>query len=95
MKIRIKHWHGVCVWKWKTSEDECSICKQEFDSTCTRPDCTMPGDRCPPVWGECTHHFHRHCILKWLQQKKTCPLCRKDWKEGNSGNDIAMQLDDE
>eukprot|EP01084_Bolivina_argentea_P320088 555316_1 len=81
MKIKIAHWHAVAVWKWKVKEEDCGICRQPFDGTC--PKCTMPGDDCPPVWGNCNHHFHMHCIMKWLQQQRAqdrCPLCRQPWE---------------
>merc|ERR1712130_621095 len=77
----ITHWHGVAFWKWKVKEEDCGICRQPFDGTC--PQCKMPGDECPPVWGNCNHHFHMHCIMKWLQQARAqdrCPLCRQPWE---------------
>jgi anaphase-promoting complex subunit 11 len=77
MKIKIKSWHSVGVWKWNIDSELCSICRQSFDSTC--PDCLYPGDDCPPVFGKCNHAFHIHCILKWLknaQQGKE--QCRRD-----------------
>jgi anaphase-promoting complex subunit 11 len=38
-----------------------------FDGCC--PDCKMPGDDCPIVWGECSHPFHMHCIVKWINSQ--------------------------
>ncbi|KAK3098035.1 hypothetical protein FSP39_015512 [Pinctada imbricata] len=52
-----------------------------FDGCC--PDCKLPGDDCPLVWGECSHCFHIHCIVKWLnsqQVNQLCPMCRQEWK---------------
>jgi hypothetical protein len=34
------------------------------------PDCKIPGDDCPLVWGVCSHVFHMHCILKWIQAQQ-------------------------
>ena len=78
IKVRVVHWHGVAQWKWKVDEEDCGICKQPFDATCPR--CKMPGDECPPVFGQCNHFFHMHCVMKWLQQKDSCPLCRQPWQ---------------
>ena len=81
LKVKITHWHGVAIWKWRVKEEDCGICRQPFDATC--PKCKMPGDECPPVWGQCNHHFHMHCIMKWLQQQRAqdkCPLCRQQWE---------------
>ncbi|KYO39314.1 anaphase-promoting complex subunit 11 [Alligator mississippiensis] len=52
-----------------------------FNGCC--PDCKVPGDDCPLVWGQCSHCFHMHCILKWLnsqQVQQHCPMCRQEWK---------------
>lgn len=52
-----------------------------FDGCC--PDCKLPGDDCPLVWGQCSHCFHIHCIVKWLNSQSVnqlCPMCRQDWK---------------
>jgi len=59
-----------------------------FDGTC--PDCLLPGDDCPLIWGQCSHCFHLHCILKWINPgntsspmnaaKQQCPMCRRDWQ---------------
>ena len=44
----------------------------------------MPGDNCPPIWGQCNHAFHLHCIHKWLKSQpagsQTCCLCRQPWR---------------
>jgi anaphase-promoting complex subunit 11 len=68
----------------------CGICRQAFDDTC--PDCAVPGDDCPPVWGACNHMFHMHCIVKWLdsgndaqhvvqqEDRRQCPMCRAEWQ---------------
>ena len=71
-------------------EDVCGICRAEFDMTCPRAACTVPGDACPPVWGVCSHAFHMHCIMSWLEAQaagahggngaQQCPMCRADWE---------------
>ena len=74
-------WNGVASWKWIANDDTCGICRVAFDGCC--PDCKLPGDDCPLVWGACTHCFHIHCIMKWLnaqQVQHLCPMCRQDWK---------------
>lgn len=67
-----------------------------FDACC--PDCSVPGDDCPPVWGKCNHAFHMHCIVKWLQTQQNatqqCPMCRADWKYRGSANDENDAEDD-
>lgn len=47
MKVRIKKWAAVAVWKWIVANDEteCGICRVKFDGCC--PDCRVPGDDCP------------------------------------------------
>ena len=55
--------------KWIANDDTCGICRVAFDGCC--PDCKIPGDDCPVVWGACTHCFHIHCIMKWINQVRT------------------------
>ena len=45
MKVKIKSWSAVAVWKWLTNDSECGICRLPFDGCC--PDCRLPGDDCP------------------------------------------------
>ncbi len=45
MKLRIKSWMGVAVWKWIANDTDCGICRLPFDGCC--PDCRIPGDDCP------------------------------------------------
>ncbi|XP_023342947.1 anaphase-promoting complex subunit 11-like [Eurytemora carolleeae] len=81
LKVTIKSWNGVAVWKWLANDDTCGICRFPFHGCC--PDCKYAGDDCPLVWGECTHCFHIHCILKWLDTQPNqhlCPMCRGEWK---------------
>eukprot|EP00116_Pleurobrachia_bachei_P015612 sb/3475874/ len=102
MKVKIKQWTTVAAWHWVANDDSCGICRNLFDGCCT--ECTLPGDNCPIVWGECSHCFHMHCIIKWISStsnKQQCPMCRGDWvfKEsdgrttrtgagGGGGNDV-------
>ncbi|KAH9448158.1 hypothetical protein MJO29_011456 [Puccinia striiformis f. sp. tritici] len=61
-------------------EDLCGICRVAFEGCC--PDCKVPGEDCPLIWGECTHIFHMHCLLKWIAQessKQSCPMDRRPW----------------
>jgi len=81
LKITIRKWSGVAVWKWLANDDTCGICRFPFHGCC--PDCKYAGDDCPLVWGQCTHCFHIHCIMKWLgtaQTQHQCPMCRQEWK---------------
>jgi anaphase-promoting complex subunit 11 len=81
LKMTIRNWNGVCVWKWDAKDDTCGICRVPFDGCC--PDCKMPGDDCCIMTGQCTHCFHMHCIEKWLQSQQAqnlCPMCRQEWK---------------
>ncbi|KOX72154.1 Anaphase-promoting complex subunit 11 [Melipona quadrifasciata] len=77
----IAGWTGVATWRWIANDDNCGICRMPFDASC--PDCKIPGDDCPLVWGQCSHCFHIHCIMKWLHSQQTrhlCPMCRQEWK---------------
>lgn len=81
MKVKIWQWNGVASWLWVANDDNCGICRVAFNGCC--PDCKVPGDDCPLVWGQCSHCFHMHCILKWLnsqQVQQQCPMCRQEWK---------------
>eukprot|EP00850_Spirogloea_muscicola_P012054 SM000077S21528 [mRNA] locus=s77:21584:22633:+ [translate_table: standard] len=80
MKVKILSWHAVAAWTWGAADDACGICRMAFDATC--PDCHMPGDDCPLIWGACNHAFHLHCILKWVNSQSPrphCPMCRREW----------------
>ncbi|RKP04197.1 hypothetical protein CXG81DRAFT_23150 [Caulochytrium protostelioides] len=84
MKVTITEWHGAAYWRWNTDEDDdiCGICRHSFEAAC--PDCQLPGDNCPPLWGECSHVYHMHCIHKWISQeasKGQCPLDRQPWED--------------
>ena len=48
--MTIKGWNGVATWKWVANDDTCGICRVAFDGCC--PDCKLPGDDCPLVWGQ-------------------------------------------
>ncbi|GFP80397.1 anaphase-promoting complex subunit 11 [Phtheirospermum japonicum] len=39
------------------------------------PDCKLPGDDCPLIWGACNHAFHLHCILKWVNSQTPTAHC--------------------
>ncbi|XP_051147188.1 anaphase-promoting complex subunit 11 [Andrographis paniculata] len=78
-------WHAVASWTWDAQDETCGICRMAFDGCC--PDCKLPGDDCPLIWGSCNHAFHLHCILKWVNSQTPqahCPMCRREWqfKEG-------------
>lgn len=74
-------------------EAQCGICHAPLDNTC--PACTIPGDDCPPVMGECSHIFHFHCIIKWTSpdarnpddRRDHCPMCRAKWKFKGQSDD--------
>ncbi|KAL0089391.1 anaphase-promoting complex subunit Apc11 [Phycomyces blakesleeanus] len=82
MKVKVKSWTMAAYWSWNdTNSDVCGICQVEFEGCC--PECNMPGDDCPVLWGECSHAFHMHCIMKWLEKatgNPQCPLDRQLWK---------------
>lgn len=81
MKVKVKSWTAVATWRWIANDENCGICRMAFDGCC--PDCKLPGDDCPLVWGQCSHCFHMHCIVKWLnsqQVQQQCPMCRQEWK---------------
>lgn len=49
-QVTFKGWNGVATWKWVANDDTCGICRVAFDGCC--PDCKLPGDDCPLVWGQ-------------------------------------------
>ncbi|KAK4551826.1 hypothetical protein RGQ29_032254 [Quercus rubra] len=74
-------WHTVASWTWDSQDETCGICRMAFDGCC--PDCKLPGDDCPLIWGTCNHAFHLHCILKWVNSQSSqahCPMCRREWQ---------------
>ncbi|XP_029124621.1 receptor like protein 21 [Cajanus cajan] len=74
-------WHAVSSWTWDAQDETCGICRMAFDGCC--PDCKLPGDDCPLIWGACNHAFHLHCILKWVNSQTSqahCPMCRREWQ---------------
>ncbi|KAL9277178.1 hypothetical protein ACSQ67_025270 [Phaseolus vulgaris] len=79
--VQITIWHGVASWTWDAQDETCGICRMAFDGCC--PDCKLPGDDCPLIWGVCNHAFHLHCILKWVNSQTSqahCPMCRREWQ---------------
>ncbi|KAG5412034.1 hypothetical protein IGI04_008353 [Brassica rapa subsp. trilocularis] len=74
-------WHAVASWTWDAQDETCGICRMPFDGCC--PDCKLPGDDCPLIWGACNHSFHLHCILKWVNSQTSqahCSMCRREWQ---------------
>ncbi|EYU23561.1 hypothetical protein MIMGU_mgv1a016294mg [Erythranthe guttata] len=74
-------WHAIGSWTWDAQDETCGICRMAFDGCC--PDCKLPGDDCPLMWGACNHAFHLHCILKWVNSQTSqahCPMCRREWQ---------------
>jgi anaphase-promoting complex subunit 11 len=86
MKAEVQEVRLVAAWTWNAGDDACGICRNPFDGCC--PDCKLPGDDCPIIWGCCKHAFHLHCILKWVNgqpdDQQTCPMCRQPWRYENS-----------
>ncbi|XP_022632334.1 RING-box protein 1 [Vigna radiata var. radiata] len=79
--IVVARWHGIASWTWDAQDETCGICRMAFDGCC--PDCKLPGDDCPLIWGVCNHAFHLHCILKWVNSQTSqahCPMCRREWQ---------------
>lgn len=50
------YWTGEEICKWVANDDNYGICRMPFDSCF--PDCKLPGDDCPLVWGQCTLLSH-------------------------------------
>ncbi|CAO2633525.1 Anaphase-promoting complex subunit 11 [Lemmus lemmus] len=73
MKVKIKCWKGVATWLWVANDENCGICRMAFNGCC--PDCKVPGNDCPLVWGQCSHCFHMHCILKWPRGSSRSEPC--------------------
>lgn len=68
-------WHGVATWRWDVNDERCGICYTAFEACC--PDCHIPGDDCPPVWGRCNHAFHMHCIMKVSDANEEGNFCAR------------------
>lgn len=81
MKVSIDTARLIAAWTWDAGDDACGICRNPFDGCC--PDCSVPGETCPIVWGGCKHPFHLHCISKWISaqapEQQKCPMCRQGW----------------
>ncbi|KAJ5895658.1 anaphase-promoting complex subunit 11 [Penicillium taxi] len=79
MRIILREWNSVAIWRWNLPEDDvCGICRVQYDSTCPR--CKIPGDGCPIRQGQCKHAFHWHCLEAWFKEesaKELCPMCRQ------------------
>lgn len=93
MKVKILQWHGVASWTWDAQDETCGICRMAFDGCC--PDCKLPGDDCPLIWGACNHAFHLHCILKWVNSQTSqahCPMCRREWQFKGWGLFLILSL---
>jgi anaphase-promoting complex subunit 11 len=43
MKVKIKRWHGVGIWKWDVDEEVCGICRMPFEACC--PGVKYPGGK--------------------------------------------------
>ncbi|XP_048583242.1 LOW QUALITY PROTEIN: anaphase-promoting complex subunit 11-like [Nematostella vectensis] len=80
-------WVGVATWKWMANDDNCGICRMPFDGCC--PDCKVPGDDCPLVWGRCSHVFHMHVFSSGSTHNSinNCALCVA--RSGSSKNNLT------
>lgn len=86
--VTFKEFNAVASWTWGAGEegDVCSICRSPFDGC--PPDCKVPGDDAPVVWGKCSHAFHIQCIQKCIDtetngqgdRQANCPNCRTPWE---------------
>lgn len=86
--VTFKEFNAVASWTWGAGEegDVCSICRSPFDGC--PPDCKVPGDDAPVVWGKCSHAFHIQCIQKCIDtetngqgdRQANCPNCRAPWE---------------
>ena len=86
--IEVVSWQPIAFWKFKTSNPECPICKEHYESACTtclHENTTRGATECDIARGKCGHCFHKHCIDKWLASKKiSCPICSTPYEmDGN------------
>lgn len=51
---------------YKLSEDECSICRDNFELNQHITEL------------DCKHILHTECISEWVKYKSECPVCRND-----------------
>lgn len=74
-RVQIVSWEPIVFWKFKTSNDECQICKEHFEAPCLS--CIDKKDTvtCDVSRGKCGHCYHKHCIDQWLSKSSICPGC--------------------
>ncbi|OII71182.1 zinc C3HC4 type domain-containing protein [Cryptosporidium andersoni] len=92
-RVKIKKMWMIGYWNWLCGDDMCSICSESFEMTC--PQCSRPGDTCPPAFGECGHAFHLHCIHEWLARARNdsgmCPMCRREFRFQVTSSSLSSQ----
>lgn len=97
-KIEIINWNPVSMWRFKSAEEECPICKSKFEEPCLS--CSndhVKGDiECHVTRGRCNHAYHKHCISRWLEKNTLCPICNTPYNTDvsnlNDNNDwIKLQ----
>lgn len=55
---------------------DCPVCNIALGRPCVR--CTSLKEKCPIVFGVCSHAFHQHCVAQWDQPR--CPACTSPWQ---------------
>src|SRR3989338_2292987 len=85
VKVKIRKWMPVAIWKFGGSMDHCPVCQNNLAIRCI--ECQVDETRkCGLSYGVCGHIFHTCCIGGWAQTGKAggaeirCPLCSHPWE---------------
>lgn len=73
--IEIVNWSPFATWVFKSSTNDCSICREQLVNPCCECITSSTNITCNVSKGNCGHCFHEHCIVKWMSGASNCPIC--------------------